>query len=77
MFFETRLPDGDRMRVVLRQPKTELYVQVSGELGGRESAQSFASSLVAYYWAKEQPLLGLEVLLAFADPAYDFVTMRT
>ncbi len=66
------------MRVLLRQQETGFYLQPSGEWSkSRETAREFANSVVAFWWAKEQQLLGTEVLLAFANPQNDFVSMRT
>jgi hypothetical protein len=65
------------LRILLRQAGTELYLQPSGEWTcDREAAQEFDNSVLAYFWAKEQKQLGTEVLLAYANPADDFVAMR-
>ena len=64
-----------RFRILLRQGTD--YLQPSGEWGrARETAKEFATSLLAYWWAKEQQLLGVEVVMAFADGQSDFVPMR-
>ncbi len=66
------------MRILLRQQVGQLYLQPNGDwTTERETAREFTSSAVAYYWALEKRLLGIEVLLAFNNPEYDFVTMRS
>lgn len=66
-----------RMRILLRKQPEELYLQPSGQWGkSRETAREFPGSVFAYYWAREQQLLGAEVLLAFEDAQWDVVTMR-
>ncbi len=40
------------------------------------TARAFPTSALAYYWAKEKELLGVEVILAFDDSRWDVVTMR-
>ncbi len=65
------------MRVLLRKRQGQLYMQPSGEWGeGRETARTFPTSMLAYYWAMEKKLLGVEVLLAFDDERWDVVTVR-
>ena len=65
------------LRVVLRQAGTGLYLQSSGQWSSdREAARELDNSVLAYFWAKEQKLPGTEVLLAYANPADDFVAMR-
>src|SRR5262249_24450830 len=67
-----------QMRIVLRKQAEALYLQPSGEFNGdRESAWDFETSSVAWSWAKERKLPGLEVVLAFEDAQYDVVSMRT
>ncbi len=62
-------------RILLRQGQG--YLQPSGEWSeARTTAREFASSLLAYWWAKEQQLLGVEVVMAYADGQPDFVSMR-
>lgn len=64
-------------RFCLRQQKSQRYLQPSGEWNeSRETAREFASSVLAYWWAKEQNLLGIDVLMAYADANKDFVSMR-
>lgn len=61
----------------MRQQKSQRYLQPSGEWNeSRETAREFASSVLAYWWAKEQNLLGIDVLMAYADANKDFVSMR-
>ncbi len=68
---------SEAMRVLLRKVREQLYMQPSGEwTAARETARSFPTSALAYYWAKEKELLGVEVLLAFDDSRWDVVTMR-
>jgi len=65
------------MRILLRQRATGLYWQPSGVWGpARDSARSFANSFAAYRWAREQRLLGIEVLMAFNDQEYDLISMQ-
>jgi hypothetical protein len=65
------------MRILLRKWTGKLYLQPSGEWSAdRQSAREFTSGPVAYWWAKEQRLLGVEVVLAFDDEQFDVVTMR-
>ncbi len=62
-------------RILLRQG--HLYLQPSGEWNeAKATARQFASSLLAYWWAKEQRLLGVEVVMASSDGQPDFVSMR-
>ncbi len=64
------------MRILLRQAETGLYLQPSGEwTSNRETARTFATSVLAYYWAKEQHLIKACVLLAFNNPAFDIECM--
>ncbi len=70
--------DPDTMRVLIRRRTGQLYLQPSGAwTPNRRTARNFASSLLASAWAKEQRLLDAEILLAWADPSYDFVVLRT
>jgi hypothetical protein len=39
-------------------------------------AREFESSALAYVWAHEQKLVGIEVLLACEDPRYDLDLMK-
>ncbi len=65
------------MRILIRKQENELYLQPSGEWSeAREAAREFKSSCVAYLWALEQKLLGIEILLAFDDPRYDLSPMK-
>jgi hypothetical protein len=69
--------DGKYMRILLRKHGKELYLQPSGDFTqDREAARTFESGLVAYAWALEQKLLGVEVLLAFPDQSDDIVTLK-
>jgi len=62
-------------RIVLRHGQE--YLQPSGDWNkARATAREFVSSLVAYAWAKQQQLLGVEVVMVYADGQADFVTMR-
>ncbi len=64
-------------RILLRQQKGQKYLQPSGEWNEtRATAREFATSLLAYWWAKEQQLLGVEVVMAYADAQRDVVSMR-
>jgi hypothetical protein len=64
------------MRIVLRNRKSRLYLQPSGEWGAdRDTARDFPTSVVAYFWAKEQQLLNVQILLTFADPRLDIACM--
>ncbi len=65
------------LRVLLRQERTGLYLQPSGDWSPRrDTARTFKGSLKAYLWAKDRQFLGTEVLLASANPRNDFVAMR-
>ena len=65
------------MRIVLRQARTGLYLQPSGEwTTSRETARPFENGSAAYSWAREQRLIGLDIVLTFPDPQYDFVSMN-
>ncbi len=67
-----------RVRILVRQQNTGLYLQESGEWSGsRETAWNFESPRLAYRWAKERERLRLEVLLVIFDPQYEHVVMRT
>ena len=71
------LKGTDSLRILLRQQKTGLYLQASGEWGGsRDSAKGFEDSVIAYAWAKEQKLIGANVLMALAEEHYDVVLAR-
>ena len=65
------------MRVLLRQTGTELFLQPSGDwASNRKTARQFFSAAIAYWWAIEQKLLGVEVLLAQSNTGKDFVAMK-
>ncbi len=65
------------MCILLRQQETGKYLQPSGEWSTeRETARRFDSGLVAYFWALEAGFVGVDVLLAFTDPAFDIATLR-
>ncbi len=68
----------DEMRILVRKCATSLYLQSSGEWNlERKTAREFQTSFLAYWWAHEQKLSGIEILLAFdQDPFYDFVCLR-
>ncbi len=64
------------MRILLRHRETHLYLQRSGKWSSdRETAREFPTSVLAYFWAKEQRLLNAQILLAFADPRMDIACM--
>ncbi len=67
-----------KMRILIRKRASEYYLQPSGGWSTkRETAREFPSSVFAYWWAQEQELLGIEILLAFDyDPSYDFACLR-
>ena len=66
------------MRIVLRKPDDCLYLQASGEWAcSREGARSFESVLVAFTWARDRKLAGLEILFCFSDCKYDLVSVVT
>lgn len=68
-------PSPGPFRVLLRRKQS--YLQRSGEWRPRRrTAREFAASTVAYWWALEQGLSGVEVLLAFNDPANDYTLLR-
>lgn len=71
------LSDAARfMRILIRRQKGHQYLQPSGEWSeNRETARDFYNSTVAYWCAKAQHLRGVEVLMAFEDPQWDFVPM--
>lgn len=65
------------MRILIRKQDDKLYLQPSGEWSeARETAREFDCSLFAYWWAREQELPGIEILLAFDDASYDFVPLK-
>ncbi len=64
------------MRILLRQQKSEKYLQPTGEWSEeRETAREFLSSVLAFLWARERKFRGVEVLMAFENPRWDFVPM--
>ena len=66
------------VRIVLRQPQTGFYLQPSGEwTNSRETARDFESARAALFWAETQSLHGVELLFAFSESKYDFVTCLT
>lgn len=71
------LKGTDSLRILLRQQKTGLYLQTSGEWGlNRDAARGFGDSFTAYAWAKEQSFLGASVLMALNEEQYDLVLAR-
>ncbi len=57
---------------VLLQNEQGLYLQPSGEWSvNRDMARRFQDSRVAYFWALEQKLIGVSVILAFPDTKKD------
>ena len=65
------------MRILIRKREGQFYLQPSGKwLPNREAAKRFESSMFAYWWAQEQNLLGIEIVLAFDNPAHDVVPLR-
>ena len=65
------------MRILIRKREGQLYLQPSGIWStNRSMAKEFESSVFAYWWAQEQKLLGIDILMAFEDTAYDFVPLR-
>ena len=71
------LNSSDSLRILLQQQKTGLYLQASGEWGGsRDSAKGFEDSIMACAWAKEQNLIGTNVLMAFGEEQFDLVLAR-
>ncbi len=71
-----RLPKSG-LRILIRKRATEFYLQPSGAWNlSRQRARQFATSIIAYVWAKEQNLVGIEVVLAFKNPVYDFALLR-
>ena len=68
---------SDSLRILLRQQRTGLYLQASGEWGGnRDSAKGFEDSIMACAWAKEQNVIGANVLMALGEEQYDLVLAR-
>ena len=66
-----------KMRVLIRKREDQLYLQPSGKWSeARDTARAFESSSFAYWWAREQELLGIDIVLAFDDSRYDFVPLR-
>ncbi len=66
-----------RMRILIRKSEGQLYLSPSGAwTENREEAKQFESSIFAYSCAKEQQLLGIEIVLAFDNPTYDIVPLR-
>ena len=64
------------MRVILRQPKTGLYLQSSGQwFSERVTAMEFESVVIAYWWALERSLRA-EVWLASEHSGKDSACMR-
>ena len=71
------LSSTSSLRILLRQQKTGFYLQPSGQWSNeRESARGFDDAVVAYFWAKEQGLLGTNVLMAVSQEQDDTVLAR-
>lgn len=65
------------MRILIRKREGRAYLQPGGKWSpNRNTAKQFESSVFAYWWAQEQKLLGIDILMAFDDPKYDFVPLR-
>ncbi len=64
------------MRVVLRNMKTGLFFRNSADWSeNAEEARDFMDATTALYFAKEQELLDVEILLKFQNPKYDIVVL--
>ena len=65
------------MRILIRKREERTYLRPSGKWSpNRKTAKQFERSVFAYWWAQEQKLLGIDILMAFDDPKYDFVPLR-
>ena len=70
---ENRFPPG--MKVFIR--RGALYLQPTGGWSAdRGTAEQFGSSTFALWWAKEHTLMDFEIVLAFANPSYDFAPLN-
>src|SRR5262245_52475841 len=66
------------MRIVLRKPDEASYLQRSGKWPrNRETARSFESTRIAYFWHREQNLQGIEVLFVFDHSKHEVVVQLT
>jgi hypothetical protein len=66
------------MRVVLRDPKNGLFFRNADDWTEHpETARDFLHTATAIFFANEQKLFGMEILLTFGDPEHDFVIART
>ncbi len=66
------------MRVVLRDPNTGLFFRNTDDWTEHpETARDFFHSATAIFYANEQKLLKMEIMLTFGDPSEDFVIART
>lgn len=65
------------MRILLRQQRTGLYLQLPGKwTGDRETASTFDTSADAIDWAHQHQIADCEIVMAFPDPRFDFVSLR-
>ncbi len=65
------------MKVLLRNSRTGLFFQSSGDWDSeRSTAREFLSASVAYWWAVDKHLVDTEVVVAFDEPSKDFVVMH-
>ncbi len=64
------------MRVVLRNMKTGLFFRNSDDWSeNAEAARDFVDATTALYFAKEQELLDVEIMLKFENPRHDVVVL--
>ncbi len=74
---EARLEGTPPANVRILLPRGQEYLQPSGEWGqARATAREFVTPLLAYWWAKEQQLLGVEVVMADTNGQSEFVPLR-
>src|SRR5262245_24282465 len=72
-----KIMERNLKRILLKRRKGQQYLQPSGEWTEvRETARGFPTAVIAYDWASEQELLGIDILLTFEDSKWDFVTFR-
>jgi hypothetical protein len=65
------------VRVVVKKTKDDSYFLSSEEWAAeREKAKDFAHTTTAYWWAQEQKLSGIEIVITFPDPRYDLTVLR-
>lgn len=66
------------MRVVMRNPRTGLYFRNTHEWVDKpDTARDFFRTATAIFFAYEQSLLGMEVVLTFQDTSKNFVVAHT